>query len=181
MPRVGFYLSTPFSGLFRRSVRFRCFWIHLVDIDKLREMCSEDVLELNREIFDLTEKPKIGHKNKYNARRTEVDGIIFDSGAEARRYRELKMMEDAGLISRLQRQVSFTLQDAFIDNEGRRCREVRYTADFTYQVAYQDRWITVIEDVKSRATAKGEAFRIRWRLLQKQFESDSLVRCVLTS
>ena len=36
--------------------------------------------------------------NKYHAIKTTVDGITFDSRAEARRYRELKLLERAGVI-----------------------------------------------------------------------------------
>ena len=38
-----------------------------------------------------------------------MDGITFDSSKEARRYWELKMMERAGRISDLQRQVTYIL------------------------------------------------------------------------
>ena len=38
---------------------------------------------------------------KYNARKTVVDGIKFDSKKEAARYSELKLMEKAGEIYNL--------------------------------------------------------------------------------
>lgn len=34
--------------------------------------------------------------NKYNNRKTTVDGIKFDSIREAERYQELKLLEEAG-------------------------------------------------------------------------------------
>lgn len=37
-------------------------------------------------------------KNKYKAVKTTVDGIKFDSKAEARRYTQLKLLERAGQI-----------------------------------------------------------------------------------
>ncbi|MBQ2175640.1 MAG: DUF1064 domain-containing protein, partial [Alphaproteobacteria bacterium] len=48
-------------------------------------------------------------KRKYNNKKIIVDGIKFDSKKEALRYKELKMLEKAGIISNLQRQVKYTL------------------------------------------------------------------------
>jgi hypothetical protein len=47
--------------------------------------------------------------NKYHARKTELDGYIFDSKAEARRYSELKLLEVAGKISNLQLQPKYPI------------------------------------------------------------------------
>ena len=44
-------------------------------------------------------KPK---PNKYGAQRVQVDGIFFDSKKEAARFNELKLMQTAGLISKLE-------------------------------------------------------------------------------
>ena len=46
-------------------------------------------------------------RSKYGARKTIVDGITFDSKKEANRYRELKLLEDAGEIEKLKMQVAF--------------------------------------------------------------------------
>lgn len=48
-----------------------------------------------------------GKKNKYSNKITLVDGIKFDSKAEAKRYKELKLMEQAGLIKSLVLQPKF--------------------------------------------------------------------------
>jgi hypothetical protein len=39
---------------------------------------------------------------KYGNRKTEIDGYLFDSQAEARRYKELKLMQAAGEIDTLE-------------------------------------------------------------------------------
>ena len=70
-------------------------------------------------------------RNKYGAVKTEVDGIVFDSKKEARRYTELKAMEKAGEITNLQRQKRYTLQPAFELN-GKKIREIAYISDFEY-------------------------------------------------
>lgn len=72
----------------------------------------------------------------------------FDSKKEAERYHELALMQRAGLITGLQRQVKFELLPSQYD--GRKCvfRAVNYFADFVYQ---QDGKL-VVEDVKGFRT-----------------------------
>lgn len=47
--------------------------------------------------------------SKYNSKKTVVDGQKFDSKKEARRYQELLLLEKAGAIKNLSRQVKFVL------------------------------------------------------------------------
>lgn len=47
--------------------------------------------------------------NKYQAIKTCVNGIEFDSRKEARRYQELLLLERAGVIQNLKRQEKFLL------------------------------------------------------------------------
>lgn len=91
--------------------------------------------------------------NKYGAKRTVLDGITFDSKAEADRYAALKQMQDAGLISHLVCQPSFKLaiggQPILIRSKGYpKGRQATYVADFAY-FANNAR---VFEDVKGLAT-----------------------------
>ena len=51
-------------------------------------------------------KPK---RSKYGAIKTEVDGIKFDSKHEASRYKELRLLEQAGEITNLRLQVPYIL------------------------------------------------------------------------
>ena len=82
---------------------------------------------------------------KYGNRKTVIDGIKFDSKAEAERYKELKILEKAGLIKKLILQPEFLLQDKFKYN-GKTERAVKYIADFKYfDVA---KGVYVVEDVK---------------------------------
>ena len=70
--------------------------------------------------------------SKYHAKKTEVDGILFDSKREAQRYQQLKLMVKAGLICNLKRQVKYELIPAqYIDGK---CveRAVNYVSDFEY-------------------------------------------------
>ena len=81
--------------------------------------------------------------NKYHARKTTVDGITFDSAAEARRYMDLRLLERAREIGDLQRQVrfDFVLHGIKIGT---------YVADFTYTDAATR--ARVVEDVKGVRT-----------------------------
>lgn len=101
--------------------------------------------------------------NKYGNRKTELDGIVFDSKREAQRYAELKLMERAKEIYELQLQVPFVLIPAQKDEKGRVIeREVRYKADFTYRDIKTGR--LVVEDVKSEAT-KTKEYIIKRKLM----------------
>jgi len=99
--------------------------------------------------------------NKYNAVRTEVDGILFHSKGEARRYGELKMLERAGEISDLELQPQFVLLDAF-ERDGKRIQAIKYKADFKY---IEDD-IVVIEDFKGKETAE---FKIKRKLFLNRY------------
>ena len=83
---------------------------------------------------------------KYNAHKTEIDGIEFPSKHEANRYCELKLLERAGEISDLRLQVDFELiPNQYITEKrygknGKKLkdkqilleRKVVYRADFVY-------------------------------------------------
>ena len=69
--------------------------------------------------------------SKYNNKKTQIDMYVFDSTKEAKRYKELKLLERAGEISNLELQPHFLLQDSFNKN-GRNYRKIEYVADFKY-------------------------------------------------
>lgn len=146
-----------------------------ITINNLREMCSPDVVALNDGLFGEGKKEN-PRRNKYNARKVEVDGMVFDSKSEYKRWLELSNMQKAEMISDLQRQVKFILQESFVDGSGKKQREISYKADYTY---IED-GILHIEDRKSVATKNGEAFRVRWRLLLDKYKDNPDVVCLTT-
>ena len=97
--------------------------------------------------------------NKYRAKPTTIDGIRFASQAEATRFMSLRMMEKAGLIRNLEPHPRFELFGASGEHVG------WYTADSTYVVVATGEG--VVEDVKSPATARNTAYRLRKRLLRQ--------------
>lgn len=97
------------------------------------------------------EPPK---KHKYNAKRTVLDGITFHSKLEANRWRELKLMQKAGEITELSRQVEFELTAMPRRQEIAKVHGFvvvgRYRADFTY---FDKERRLVVEDAKGVRTA----------------------------
>ncbi len=85
---------------------------------------------------------------KYHAKKTELDGITFDSKKEANRYAELKLLERSGAIHNLQRQVRYELIPAQKKDGKTVERACHYIADFVYE----DNGKTVVEDVKGYRT-----------------------------
>jgi hypothetical protein len=91
---------------------------------------------------------------KYNAVKTEVDGFVFASKAEARRYSELKLLEMAGDIYNLTLQPIFSIT---VNNK----HVGKYIADFQYQVSKTDKMI--VEDVKG---VKTPVYRLKKKLVE---------------
>ena len=83
--------------------------------------------------------------NKYHAKKTVINDIVFDSKKEADRYCELNLLVCAGKISDLHRQVTFELVPKQSDE-----RAVKYIADFVYMDNGTGK--TIIEDVKGYHT-----------------------------
>jgi uncharacterized protein DUF1064 len=76
-------------------------------------------------------------RHKYFAKKIQVDGEWFDSQSEAVRYGELRMLQRAGQIRGLQRQVKFPIvingESVKIRSEGYpNGRAVTYIADYVY-------------------------------------------------
>lgn len=97
---------------------------------------------------------------KYHSKKVKVDGLVFDSKREAKRWKELRLLERAGAIRELERQTKFVLIPAQRepDTVGPRGgkvrgklleREVAYIADFTY-LDNTDQ--LVVEDTKGMRT-----------------------------
>ena len=82
---------------------------------------------------------------KYGNRKVVVDGIRFDSQKEAHRWQELRLLERAGKIADLRRQVRYELIPAQRINGKCVERAVCYYADFVYR---DERGHLIVEDVK---------------------------------
>lgn len=97
---------------------------------------------------DASKKKVAQNGSKYGNKKVEVNGILFDSKREARRYLDLKAMEMAGQIQNLQLQVRYELIPT-ISRDGKVLeRNCCYIADFVYEQNGE----TVVEDAKGRRT-----------------------------
>lgn len=101
------------------------------------------------------------HKNKYNARSVEYDGLKFDSQREATRFKELNFLLNDGIISDLRRQVKYVLIPAQREpatvgarggiKQGKLIeKECSYIADFVYTVVETGE--EIVEDTKGFKT-----------------------------
>lgn len=103
--------------------------------------------------------------SKYHSKKITRNGEVFDSIKEYRRHCELQMLQRAGLIADLRRQVTYELipaQYVFVPRhskktgkqlkDGKRCVEqsVTYIADFVYLDKQTGQ--TVVEDTKGMKT-----------------------------
>jgi hypothetical protein len=108
---------------------------------------------------------------KYKNKKITVDGIAFDSKKEAKRYTELKALEQAGAIIDLRLQVKYTLipaqyiYDCTKSGKQKRKlleREISYIADFVYMDC---NGITHVEDVKSPYLRKEPRFVMKRKMM----------------
>jgi len=92
--------------------------------------------------------------SKYGAKKTTVDGVTYASKLEARRANELALLQRAGAIAGLQRQVPFDL----VVNGHHVCR---YISDFCYTTTETGE--RVVEDAKGMLTTE---FRLKAKLME---------------
>lgn len=120
--------------------------------------------------------------SKYKSQKVKVGGDVFDSKKEYNRWCELRLLEKAGKITDLERQVKFELIPAqrrsvftgeYYKNNSKKARAgepimkeitieraCNYFADFVYK----ENGRKVVEDTKSKAT-KTEAYKIKRKLM----------------
>lgn len=109
----------------------------------------------------LSEPPRRGRRpHKYNARKTVVAGVTFDSEREAKRWVQLCALAASGAILFLRRQVSFALMAPGADGEPFVVE--RYRADFVYHLSSGER---VVEDAKGFRT---DDYRRKRKWMERQ-------------
>jgi hypothetical protein len=106
-------------------------------------------------------------KTKYGSKKTEVDGIKFDSKAEAKYYEQLKWLLEHKEIKSFRLQPRYTLLESFKKN-GKTFRKTEYIADF--EITHLDGSIEVV-DVKGYETP---VFSIKRKLFEKLYPDHRL-------
>lgn len=125
-----------------------------------RALIQEAQDERRQETLSPAEARKLmtkGKRSKFGNRKTVFNGITFDSAVEARRYRVLQMLLDAGDITDLKLQPSYRL-------EAHGAPICTYRADFAYRDAVSGEDIT--EDVKGFQTPE---FKLKRKLFEAQY------------
>lgn len=99
---------------------------------------------------------------KYKNRKIENEDGKFDSAKEYRRFKELQLLQRAGVISDLTCQATYVLAESVkFSNEARAKPTLRYVADFQYI----ENGVIVVEDVKSKITKENPVYRIKKHLM----------------
>ena len=104
-------------------------------------------------------------KSKYFAKRTEYDGIVFDSKLEAARYKILKQLEQAGELTDLEVQVDFPCVVTVNGEDQKICS---YIADFRYKRDGE----VVVEDTKGVIT---QVFRLKKKLVEALYPGTKIL------
>ncbi|MEK3888086.1 DUF1064 domain-containing protein [Bacillus sp. FSL K6-3431] len=104
-------------------------------------------------------KPK---RSKYGNKKTTLDGIVFDSKAEAKYYEQLKWLQECKEILFFRTQPRYLLQEAF-EKDGKTHRKIEYVADF--EVHQKDESIEVI-DVKGVET---DVFKMKEKMFHIKY------------
>ena len=101
-------------------------------------------------------------KSKYGNKKVKIDGLTFDSKAEALYYSELKLKQKTGEILFFRTQPRYRLLDGF-EKDGKRHRPIDYIADF--EIHHKDGSIEVV-DIKGYKT---DVFRIKEKMFNKKY------------
>lgn len=99
---------------------------------------------------------------KYRNKITVVDGLKFDSKKEGARWQELKLLERAGKIEHLERQIKIQLAPS-VKFEGEKRAKPALVSILDFR--YLEDGLIVYEDTKSSATIT-TAFQIKRHLLK---------------
>ena len=105
-------------------------------------------------------------ESKYHSEKVTIDGETFDSRREARRWMDLRLLEQAGEIRDLRRQVKYILiPTQREEGDGKKLgklleKEASYIADFVYQDARTGE--TIVEDSKGFRT---DAYILKRKLM----------------
>lgn len=104
---------------------------------------------------------KSPRKGKYNAKGEKIDGHWFASGAEAKRYLQLKALLEQGLIAELALQPKYP-----VSIKG--MLVATYRADFRYAVLDERGRIdrVVVEDVKGMVT---DVYALKKKMVEAEY------------
>ena len=115
--------------------------------------------------LDLSQKAISARNGKYNAIKTEFDGIKFASKKEAEYYKNLLLLKQAGEVIEIVLQPEFELQEGYV-KDGKKIRPIKYIADFL--VVYKDGHIEIID---TKGYRKDKVYLLKKKLFHYKFKS----------
>lgn len=108
-------------------------------------------------------------KHKYNAKKTTIDNILFDSKEEAAYYEEVvKPSLKSGAFKMVECHPKYTLIDQF-EKMGQKFRKLTYSADF--KIIFPDDTLLLV-DVKGMLT---KDFKIKYKLFNYLYPDIKLI------
>ena len=127
---------------------------------EFKRLFPKQAAELN-----LTVNKSITARNgKYNAVKTEFDGIKFASKKEAEYYKNLLLLKQAGEVIEIVLQPEFELQEGYV-KDGKKIRPIKYIADFL--VVYKDGHIEIID---TKGYRKDKVYLLKKKLFHYKFK-----------
>lgn len=106
--------------------------------------------------------------NKYNAKKTEYNGVVYASIREAEFAKKLDLLVAAKEIKSWERQVPFVLLGKYTNGAGKKVRAIKMIIDF--EVTENDGRETLY-DAKGQVTTD-------WKLKKKLFENKFYPRVI---
>lgn len=104
-------------------------------------------------------------QSKYRNKKTEIDGIVFDSKVEAEYYYHLKLLQKNKLILGFERQKRMLLQEGYTrPSTGTKVRPIFYVVDF---IVYENNGEKIYVDVKGMKT---DVFRLKQKMFEYKFK-----------
>lgn len=139
---------------------------------KAQQQAMAQIMAREAEKTKAAEEEKKRKSSKYHAEKSSRGDLTFDSKKEARRYDELMLMKQAGMIQDLKLQVRFCLIEGFKTPEGVKHNGEYYVADFVYERKTAPdcngdvHWLKVVEDVKGYRT---QVYRNKAKMFREKF------------
>ena len=132
-----------------------------ISILEFKRLFPKQAADLNLTV----NKSIMARNGKYNAVKTQIDGIKFASKKEAEYYEKLLILKQAGEVVDIKLQPEFELQEGYI-KDGAKIRPIKYIADFL--VVYKDGHIEIID---TKGHRKDKVYLLKKKLFHYKFKS----------
>ena len=109
------------------------------------------------------------NRPKYNAKKTIIGNLKFDSKKEAEYYLKLKAKRINGEINWIKLQPEFLILRGFTLENGERTKGIRYVADFEVEYADGHREIIDVKGVKT------ESYKIKKKMLLDMYPNINFI------